>query len=101
MQKEDLLDMALEKIMGEMDDVEGHSAMEHSLEDCPDPLNCDQHGLEAGKNLTPEPSAIKIEIHKPGMPTLDGEKLSEEGEGTKSDEGLSPAEAEELRKLLK
>ena len=101
MKEDKLMDAALERIMNDLDDIEGKSAMEHSLEDCPDPLNCDQHGLEAGKNLTPEPSAIKIEIHKPGMPTLDGEKLAEEGEGTKSDEGLSPAEAEELRKLLK
>ena len=75
MDKAKMMDMALEKIMGELDEVEGHSAMEHSLEDCPDPFTCEQHSGELGKNLAPEPAAVKIEIHKPGMPSLDGETL--------------------------
>ena len=102
MDKAKMMDMALEKIMGELDEVEGHSAMEHSLEDCPDPFTCEQHSGELGKNLAPEePAAVKIEIHKPGMPSLDGEKLPEEGAEGKAEEGLSPEEAEQLRKLLK
>lgn len=93
-----MMDLALEKIMGELDDIEGKSSMEHSLEECPDPLNCDQHGLESGKALAPEePAAVKIEVHKMGMPSLDGAK-EDEGE---ADEGLSPEEAEQLKKLLK
>ena len=76
--------------------------MEHSLEDCPDPFTCEQHSGELGKNLAPEePAAVKIEIHKPGMPSLDGEKLPEEGAEGKAEEGLSPEEAEQLKKLVK
>jgi hypothetical protein len=101
-QKEDLLDMALEKIMGELDDIEGKSSMEHSLEDCPDPFNCEQHSGELGKSLTPdggEPAAVKIEVHKVGVPSLDGKPIPEDGK--KAEEGLSSDEAETLRKLLK
>ena len=100
MEKDKMIEAALDRITSELDDVEGHSAMEHSLEECPDPLNCDQHGLEAGKNLTPDGGgpSVKIEVHKLGMPSLDGAKEKEEG---KSEEGLSEDEAEQLRKLLK
>ena len=100
MDKEKMIDMALEKIMEDMDGLEGHSAMEHSLEECKDPLTCEQHSGELGHHMTPdggEPAAVKIEVHKLGMPSLDGAK---EGEG-KAEEGLSADEAEQLRKLLK
>ena len=102
MDKEKMIDMALEKIMEDMDGIEGHSAMEHSLEECKDPLTCEQHSGELGHHLTPdggEPAAVKIEVHKLGIPTMDGDKLPEEGEH--AEEGLSPAEAEALKKLLK
>ena len=102
MKKDELMDLALEKIMGDMDDMEGHSAMSHSLEECPDPLTCAQHSGELGHHLTPdggEPAAVKIEIHKMGLPSLDGAKLDEEGK--KAEGGLSPEESEALKKLLK
>lgn len=103
MDKEKMIDMALEKIMEDMDGLEGHSAMEHSLEDCKDPLTCEQHSGELGHHLTPDGGepAVKIEVHKIGMPTMDGDKLPEEGEDKKAEEGLSPEEAEQLKKLLK
>ena len=99
MEKADLLDRALEKIFDELDEIEGKVATSHSAEDCPDPLNCPEHESELGEHLSPEklpgesePAAVKIEVHKMGMPTLDGKK---------AEEGLSPEEAEELKKLLK
>ena len=99
--KTELLDMALEKLMGDMDELEGKGAMAHSLEECPDPLNCTMHDMEESHKLMPEDGkpAVSIEVHKMGMPTLDGEKA--EGDGEKAEEGLSPEEAEELKKLLK
>lgn len=97
MDKVKLFDAALDQLMGDMDDMEGHSAMAHSVEDCPDPFNCEEHDGELGKDLTPDGGEpiVKVEVHKAGMPTLDGAK-----EG-KAEEGLSPEEAEELKKLLK
>jgi hypothetical protein len=100
MDKTALLDMALEKLMGDMDDLEGASAMSHSAEECPDPLSCKAHDSELGENLTPgekSPAAVEIEVHKGGLPSMDGEK----SEDSKAEDGLSPEEAEELRKLLK
>ena len=99
MEKDKLLDMALEKIMNELDDIEGTSANSHSLEECPDPLNCKMHdgeldGLAPEKQEDGSPSAVTVEVHKMGLPSLTGGK---EKEG----EGLSEEEAEELRKLLK
>ena len=106
MDKEKLMDMALEKIIGELDDVEGRGAMAHSLEECPDPLNCNMHDGELGDSLTPdggvqkgEPAAVKIEVSKLGLPTMDGEKNP--GDEEKAEDGLSPEEAEQLRKLLR
>ena len=99
--KRDMMDEVLSKLMGDMDDLEGKSAMSHSLEECPDPMNCEQHNEELGHHLTPDGGepAVKIEIHKGGLPSMDGKSADEEGK--KAEEGLSPAEAEELRKLLK
>ena len=93
MKKVELFDKALDQLMGDMDDMEGKGAMAHSSEECPDPLNCKEHEMESADNLSSEP-AVKIEVHKMGMPTLDGAKESAE-------EGLSPEEAEELKKLLR
>jgi hypothetical protein len=104
MAKSDMLEMALDRIIGELDDIEGHEAMDHSLEECPDPLNCKMHEGELSENMTPDggvPAAVKIEVHKVGMPTLDGKELPAEGKGHRAEEGLSPAEAEALKKLLK
>ena len=99
MKQSDMLEAALAKISDDLDGIEGKVAMEHSLEDCPDPLTCEQHGLEAGKALAPEePAAVKIEVHKMGIPSLDGVKSDE---GKKAEEGLAPDEVEALRKLLK
>jgi len=102
MDKVKLFDAALDKLMGDMDDMEGTSAMAHSQEECPDPLGCKMHDGELGKELAPEggePAAVKIEIKKLGMPSLDGAKEGD-GEG-KAEEGLSPEDEEALKKLLK
>ncbi len=110
MAKSDMMEMALEKLLGDMDDLEGSAAMAHSAEDCPDPLGCKMHDDELGEHLSPgdkpgEPAeGVEIEIKKigPGMPSMEGAKdepsvddLGQHGEG------LSEEDAEELRKLLK
>ena len=98
-----MMDSALAKIMGELDDVEGSSAMSHSMDECPDPLTCGQHDDEAGESLAGEKPAVSIEIHKLGMPSLDGGKADEPSLDDKGEEGqsLSPEDAEILKKLLK
>ena len=100
MKDSDHMDAALAKILDDMDDMEGKSAMSHSLEDCPDPMSCTQHDDEVKGNLTPEDGksapGLTIVVGDGMMPKL-GEKGSEEG---KADEGLSPEEAAELRKIL-
>jgi hypothetical protein len=97
MDKEKLIDMALEAISSDMDDLEGKSALEHSLEECPDPLTCDMHKGELSDNLSKDekPDGIEVEVHKIGMPSLEGEKFG------KAEDGLSPEEADELKKLIK
>ncbi len=99
MDKTALLDMALEKLMGDMDDMEGSNAMSHSAEDCPEPLTCGEHDGELGKDLTPDGGKVEIEVHKDGLPSMDG-VTAEDQEG-KAEDGLSPEEAEALKKLLK
>ncbi len=103
-----MMDMALERLMGDMDDLEGDASMAHSQEDCPDPLGCKMHDSESGDALPAKPTGVEIEIKKigEGMPSLKGvpgespsEEVSEH-EG-KAEDGLSAEEAEELRKLLK
>ena len=97
MDREKMLDLALEKMEQEIESIEGDEANSHSMEECKDPLNCPQHMAEMGEGLSKEPAAVKIEVHKlAGMPSLEGEM-----KGEKAEEGLSPDEAEELRKLLK
>lgn len=100
-----MLDMALEKLMGDMDDLEGSSAMSHSQEECPDPLTCSAHDSELGDSLAPgdkEP-AVSIEVHKLGIPTLDGAKAEEPSLDDKGEHGeeLSAEDAEILKKLLR
>jgi hypothetical protein len=103
MNKSELMEMALEKLVGDMDDLEGSGAMAHSTEDCPDPLGCTMHEAEAGDSLSSDAKPGD----KPGLPSMkgtpskgDGEEVVEEAEGAAED-GLSAEEAEELRKLLK
>lgn len=102
MEKSALFDAALDRIMSELDEVEGGSAMSHSAEECPDPMSCRMHDDELGESLSGDkdkaPAAVEIKVSKLGMPSLDGD--SPEGE-SKAEDGLSPEEAEELRKLLK
>ena len=96
MDKASMLDAALDKILGELDDVEGKGAMSHSMDECPDPFNCKEHESDSGSTMTPdggEPS-IKIEISKMRLPSMEGK------EGPAED-GLSSDEQEELKKLLK
>lgn len=97
MEKSALFEAALDRIMGELDDVEGGSAMSHSAEDCPDPLGCTMHESENAEPLAAKgeaPLGVEIEVKKMGVPSLDGDSES------KAEDGLSPEEAEELRKLL-
>jgi hypothetical protein len=108
MDKSALMEMALEKLVGDMDDLEGSAAMSHSAEDCPDPLGCKEHDSEHADNLSGEgkpEGGVEVEIKKiGGMPSMEGAKAEDEEEGAEHEpkaEGLSDEEAEELRKLLK
>ena len=95
MEKEELLDKVLAMLSGDMDDMEGSEAMKHSQEDCPDPLGCTMHDSELGDSLTglDKPDGLKLEVSKVGL----APGASEEGEKG----GLSPEEADALRKLLR
>ncbi len=95
MDKNALLDMALEKLMGDMDDIEGSSALEHDIDHCEDPLSCTMHDGELGENLSGgegKPDLVKIEVKKMGLPTLEV--------GKKAEDGLDPEDLEKLRELL-
>lgn len=95
MDKSGLIDAALEKLMGDMDDMEGSGAMSHSLDECPDPLGCTMHDADEGAALTPEPKGVTIEVKGGGLPSLDGVAAED-----KAEDGLSLEEQEELRKLI-
>lgn len=104
MNKSDLMEMALEKLVGDMDDLEGSSAMEHSPEECPDPLGCKMHDAESGDSLSIEANPGD----KPGLPSMkgtpskgDGEEGADLGGEPAAEGGLSEEEAELLKKLLK
>lgn len=104
MKDSDSMDAALERIINDMDDMEGKAAMSHTLEECPDPMNCTMHDDDVKGNLTPEDGKSKtgltIIVGDGMMPKL-GDKVSDgPGSEEKSDEGLSPEEAAELRKIL-
>lgn len=105
MEKTDLLDKALEMIMGDLDDIEGSGAMSHSADECPDPLTCSAHDSELGSALAPgdkEP-AVKIEVSKMGLPSMDGEKAEEPSIEDKGEHGeeLDAEDVEALKKLLR
>ena len=105
MEKTDLLDKALEMIMGDLDDMEGSSAMSHSADECPDPLTCGAHDSELGSALAPgdkEP-AVKIEVSKMGLPSMDGEKAEEPSIDDKGEHGesLDQEDIDALKKLLR
>ena len=99
MEKSAMLDKALELVMGDLDDMEGSSAMSHSMDECPDPLTCGQHDSDLGDGLSKEPAAVSIEVHK-GLPSLDGEKAPSLDDKGEDGEDMSPEDAEILRKLL-
>lgn len=110
MNKSALMDIALEKLAGDMDDLEGSAAMSHSAEDCPDPLGCKMHDSELGENLSPAAAEkmdgkpmVEIEIKKmgEGLPSMEGEKEDAAEEAVEHADGLSADEAEELFELLK
>ena len=98
MEKSEMMDAALDKILSELDDVEGNAAMSHSQDECPDPLNCKMHEAEASEPLEKlgpnDAPGITLEIKKEGMPSLGGEDES-------GSDSLSPEESEMLKKLLK
>lgn len=109
MNKNALMDVALEKLMGDMDDLEGSSAMSHSAEECPDPLGCKMHDSEMGDNLSgdgkPKDGAalLSIEVKKPGdgLPSMEGAKQDAAEKEVEGADGLSAEEAAELFELLK
>ncbi len=108
MNKSELMDVALEKLMGDMDDVEGSSAMSHSAEDCPDPLGCKMHDSEMADNLSGAEKkegdpilAIEIKGKGEGLPSMEGAKEDKAEEAVEHADGLSADEAEELFELLK
>lgn len=106
MEKSDLLDKALEMIMGDLDDIEGSGAMSHSAEECPDPLTCSDHDSELGSALAPgekEPAALKIEVSKMGMPSMEGPSAEEPSIDDKGEHGeeLDAEDVEALKKLLR
>jgi hypothetical protein len=106
MDKPDLLDKALEMIMGDLDDVEGSSVMSHSADECPDPLTCSAHDSELGSALAPgdkEPEGVKIEVKKIGMPSMEGDKAEEPSIDDKGEHGeeLDAEDVEALKKLLR
>ncbi len=108
MNKSDLFEAALGKLSGDMDDVEGSSAMSHSAEDCPDPLGCKMHDGELGENLNPAAAEkmdgkplLEIEIKGGGMPSMEGAKDDAAEKEVEEADGLSADEAEELFELLK
>lgn len=92
-----MFDAALDRIMSELDDVEGGSAMAHSAEDCPDPLGCTMHESENAEPLAGDKGASVVEIKLGGAPSMEGDSADDD---SKAEDGLSPEEAEELRKLL-
>ena len=98
MEKSDLLDKALELIMGDLDDMEGKGAMSHSADECPDPLTCGAHDSELGGSLTDEKPAVKM-----GLPSLDGEKSDEPSIDDKGEHGesLDQEDIDALKKLLR
>ncbi len=108
MNKSDMMEMALDKLMGDMDDIEGDSSMAHDQDECPDPLGCKMHDAESGEALAGKPSGVEIEIKKigEGVPSMKGIPADspgeepEEGKESAAEDGLSAEEAEELRKLL-
>lgn len=98
MEKSEIMNMVLDRLVDEMDEVEGNSSMAHSQEECPDPLGCTMHDGEHGDNLSEgKPSGVEVEIKKlgEGMPSMEGAKEDA------AEDGLSDDDAEELRKLLK
>ncbi len=108
MDKGNLLDIALEKLAGDMDDLEGSEAMKHSPEDCPDPLGCKMHDGELGDNLSPAASEkvdgkpiLEIHVKGEGLPSMDGEKMPSLDDKGEAGESLSEEDAELLKKLLK
>lgn len=99
MNKSDLMEMALEKLVGDMDDLEGAAAMAHDVEECPDPLSCTMHESESGEALSSDAKPGD----KPGLPSMKGTPSKGDGDGAESpaEDGLSDEEKEALRNLLK
>lgn len=102
MNKSELMEMALEKLVGDMDDLEGTASMAHSTDECPDPLGCTMHEAESGDALSSDAKPGD----KPGLPSMKGTPSKGDDEAPEDPEspaesGLSEEEAEALRKLLK
>ena len=100
MNKSELMEMALERLIGDMDDLEGADAMAHGVDECPDPLGCTMHESESGDSLSSDAKPGD----KPGLPSMKGTPSKGDGEEVAegaAEDGLSAEDAEELRKLLK
>lgn len=95
MDEKDMIDMALSKLGGEMEDMEGKSAMTHEEEHCLDPMACDEHSPfssmdhvdtagHEGNQDGPDANGVEIEVSK--IEPAGGD--------------MSPEEEEEMRKLF-
>ena len=93
-----LFEAALDRLLGDMDDTEGKSATAHSVEECPDPLNCTAHDSESMGDLAQsgKPS-LEIEVHKAMAPGDVEPSLGDKGE---EGEGLSEEDKNILKKIL-
>ena len=99
---ESIIDKALAMLGEDMDGMEGKSAMSHSMDECPDPLNCTDHEAETGDALSGDMGgakpALTIEIHGAGLNPGEAPSLDDKGE---AGDGLSDEDSEILKKLLK
>jgi len=102
MDDKDFMDKALTMLSDHLGSMEGSRELPHEMEDCPDPLGCDEHsdmGMEShllsdkgplGDSME-EPKGVVIEVEKHEPMEMSGSMDKDE---------MSPEEEEILRKLL-
>lgn len=95
MDHRDMLEAALDKMMGDLDDIEGKGAVKHSLSECPNPEECDQHSDEMPKM---DDGGEEMPDKKDGHSALPIMSVSVEKMKPKSE--LGPEDIEMLKKLL-
>jgi hypothetical protein len=89
MDKQSMMDMALEKILNEIEDVEGKDAITHAPEHCLDPMSCAEHSDMGVKDMDDmdnnmdesvmgKPAAIEISVEKQSPMMMKESELSDE-----------------------